>query len=971
MPRNVNSKYKIDRRRTRREVESPPSEHEDSESDPSVASGNDEEYSVQDDEHDAEDESEDEVEFQSPTRRSKRTALNSNRGHNGLNTDSDEDANDEVVSITRKSPRLRPKKRPSTTRKRSCPSKPLDLVDSDDDEDEGGAESDDEDHLQEDEKKDEKKNQRGQKNVKLAARNTPRNGRNRESRADVDVLANLPCPPSTGGRLSAVKASKNLTKMEDEETEDDFEADGDGDEDEDEVSDGKLQTNSGSGDEKDSDYDAEDQTEDESEKEVDEMLPKKNTASYRRNGKRTTTNRTKRKKAAHSSDEEFVVDSDDDVDDSSQECSLSDDASSKPKNVDSDIGDPDLSDDDSDDDDDDDDDVVLSKIKRNKNASANAANVDNENFGTIDDDSESDDNGKSSPKATHSSGKSEILPSPRGVKNAFESDDTEEDNPKKFICPKCPSKEDAITAEPLPRLHICYIAPDGKSRVCFNLETLRQIALKSSQLELRVDIDAERQNFLQPPAFRTPMSDDLVDQIASKFGRGALDLHGPYYKNRERKYERKDGDDDDDDEYSYGSNSSGGENIYDSFETFRERVKDYFRKGMGSQDIYACPLCYGRIHRTLVDPKVVGDNDDDDGDDDDDDEDNDNAATIEYDAAPSDSIYDPIMVLGHLDNEEMSMASQFCFKRIVDVKKHLRQEHSVDTGGIQGNELYKRFKVRAPDGLLQRWLSTRIKGQVRQGHMSMYWGQGNDQIFIQLLDLIEQVRAYTEGSQETGDDSSEGDEDNEIDEHANKAREFFDSFATRASQLWKIISSPFLKSNENVNDFIARDDDYSEEEDTGGQPHAALHQQFMNEDSDENDLVHKLQRKYAETNDNDSASRDSSTTEEELEFVDGNKESDYEEEGEGDDEDISNRNGYYSPIEEEKDEWMLKLQSQRKRKGSSVEKEASSNTKMKTPTGKKLFRRKTTPSVTGSSTTSVSKRRRTLTLEDSSDNDSF
>ena len=46
-----------------------------------------------------------------------------------------------------------------------------------------------------------------------------------------------------------------------------------------------------------------------------------------------------------------------------------------------------------------------------------------------------------------------------------------------------------------------------------------------------------------------------------------------------------------------------------------------WRKGMGSHSIYAGPLCYGRIHRTLVDPKVVGDNDDDDGDDDDDDDD--------------------------------------------------------------------------------------------------------------------------------------------------------------------------------------------------------------------------------------------------------------------------------------------------------------------------------------------------------------
>ena len=171
-----------------------------------------------------------------------------------------------------------------------------------------------------------------------------------------------------------------------------------------------------------------------------------------------------------------------------------------------------------------------------------------------------------------------------------------------------------------------------------------------------------------------------------------------------------------------------------------------------------------------------------------------------------------------------------------------------------------------------------------------------------------------------------------------------------------------------MNDFIAKDDDYSEEEGSDGQQHAAIHQHLMNEDSDENDLVHKLKRKYAEANDEETASRGSST-EEELEFVDDYEKVDADDKDEDEDEDVFNRNGYYSPIEEEKDGWILERQNQRKRRVSSVKKkEKSTNTEMKTPIGKKLFRRKTTPS---SSTIGVSKKKRTLTLEDSSDDDSF
>lgn len=908
MPLKSNPKYKIDRRRTPRERSA--TELSDSEED-SATSGNDsEEYSSEDNEDDGN--------FKTPRKRRPPRKVNNpkSKQHRKINDEEFNDESSEEEDVKPEAPSTRKSPRRSTTVSST-------------------------------------------------------RARRKSHRGEVgDVLANL---PTVGRKLSSEMAAEdNHHDDSEEEVDEDDPSDNENDGDSDYNDSGDENDDDDDGD--DDDEEDEEEDEEEKDKEIDELLQNRSRARSRRNSTRAIPKRAKRKRATHSSDEEFVVDSDDDDgDDSSQDLSTGDDASAKLTEEDEPIfGDPDLSEDDSE--------VVVTKRKGKKDGKTNAlirdgddngggvVNVDNEQIGIFDDESDSDgpDDEKASTKSLRSAENNEILPSPKGSEAMFEEKPKAAERLKrKPVCPKCPSTEDAVTLEPLTRVHVCYIAPDGKSRVCFNLQTLRHIALKSSQLALRVDIDATRKNFLQPPAFRTPMSDDLVDQIASKFGRGALDLEGPYYRNREAKYDRKDTEDDD---YSFDSNSSDMENIYDSFETFQERVKNYFRNGMGSQDLYVCPLCYGKIHRSVGQNRAAPHNKESDSG-----EDDDTAAAIEeYDAAPSDSVYDPITVLGYLDNDEMTMASQFCFKRIADVKRHLREDHNVDIRGIQGNELYMRFRVRAPDGLLQRWLSTQVRGQVvKQGHMRMYWGDGNDQIFIQLLDLMERVRAHAEGSpSDHSDDSSEEDGGGgELDRYAIKAQKFFDTFASKAHHWWKLLSSPFLKSNENLNDFIAEDDEeyYSEEEDSGGQQqHAAIHQQFMNEDSDENDLVHKLQRKYAEPNDEESASG-SSSTEEELEIVHKDEESDDEGDGYG-------RNGYYSPIEEEKDEWMLdKLQSQRKRKEASAKKEKSTSDKLKTPTtGKKLFRRKTpTPSVAASSTkrTSSSKKKRILTLDDSSDED--
>ena len=95
--------------------------------------------------------------------------------------------------------------------------------------------------------------------------------------------------------------------------------------------------------------------------------------------------------------------------------------------------------------------------------------------------------------------------------------------------------------------------------------------------------------FLQPPHFRAPASDDIIDQIASRFGRAALDLGGDFYNRGKRN--RSDYDAFLDDVFA---------NLYDDDDAFQDCLSEYYRKLMGSQDICCCPLCYIESHQRLM-----------------------------------------------------------------------------------------------------------------------------------------------------------------------------------------------------------------------------------------------------------------------------------------------------------------------------------------------------------------------------------
>jgi hypothetical protein len=198
-----------------------------------------------------------------------------------------------------------------------------------------------------------------------------------------------------------------------------------------------------------------------------------------------------------------------------------------------------------------------------------------DDFGTVDD-SSSDDEKWASPQL-------KLKPTP-GVLQLDRDDDSEADNygPSTMLSPPkmpiCPSKYDVITEEELPRKHVCYFSPDGSHRQCFALETLHKIALTTSHPKFRQDLTGGKQTFLQPPHFRSEMSDDLLDQIASRFGREALDLQSSFYSSSRQ-------------ERAAASSESEivdySEALADS-NHFLERVGNYVQSQMGSQDVRTC-----------------------------------------------------------------------------------------------------------------------------------------------------------------------------------------------------------------------------------------------------------------------------------------------------------------------------------------------------------------------------------------------
>lgn len=384
--------------------------------------------------------------------------------------------------------------------------------------------------------------------------------------------------------------------------------------------------------------------------------------------------------------------------------------------------------------------------------------------------------------------------------------------------PRCPSKIDEITMEPLPRLHVCCVAPDGEGRFCFALDTLYRIALMDPR---RHHTDSNKIAFKQPPHFRLVMEDELVDQIASRFGRLALNIEDSNI------YKRS----------IVGQNRTVHLDFHrelsvDASQDFHDRFNEYLSSQMGSGDLYCCPLCYVEAHRRLgtgTDP-------------DDDSEASTNGARAssgQENIELEDFRFDPMTVLGGLDGEDFVIASNFCFRKVSQVKKHIRDDHQCATKNVEGNDLYQRFQIRAADGLLQRWLNKHEKKSfhltVRSaGAMNSYWYQGHNASFIYLRDRVEAVQRFREEPGNEDDNNLDGGD-------RQKSAEYFDSFERRGRRIWATLSAPYEKEDPSaINDFIA-DDDEEEEVDDGPAPFAA--NIFEDEKSPEQLIIESMKKR--------------------------------------------------------------------------------------------------------------------------------
>ena len=384
--------------------------------------------------------------------------------------------------------------------------------------------------------------------------------------------------------------------------------------------------------------------------------------------------------------------------------------------------------------------------------------------------------------------------------------------------PRCPSKIDEITMEPLPRLHVCCVAPDGEGRFCFALDTLYRIALMDPR---RHHTDSNKIAFKQPPHFRLVMEDELVDQIASRFGRLALNIEDSNI------YKRS----------IVGENRTVHLDFHrelsvDASQDFHDRFNEYLSSQMGSGDLYCCPLCYVEAHRRLgtgTDP-------------DDDSEASTNGARAssgQENIELEDFRFDPMTVLGGLDGEDFVIASNFCFRKVSQAKKHIRDDHQCATKNVEGNDLYQRFQIRAADGLLQRWLNKHEKKSfhltVRSaGAMNSYWYQGHNASFIYLRDRVEAVQRFREEPGNEDDNNLDGGD-------RQKSAEYFDSFERRGRRIWATLSAPYEKEDPSaINDFIA-DDDEEEEVDDGPAPFAA--NIFEDEKSPEQLIIESMKKR--------------------------------------------------------------------------------------------------------------------------------
>jgi hypothetical protein len=163
------------------------------------------------------------------------------------------------------------------------------------------------------------------------------------------------------------------------------------------------------------------------------------------------------------------------------------------------------------------------------------------------------------------------------------------------------------------------------------------------------------------------------------------------------------------------------------------------------------------------------------------------------------------------------------------------------------------MQIRAPDGLLQRFLAkNRTYGRnPKQGDMRRYWYEGNSENFIYLLYQMDKLEQKLLAAND--------DDDNDFAAAANldplrDAREYYASFQEQTKDLWEELVAPFSRGDD-VTDFVA----HEEEEDVEGSvPHFLVDRQqdaaAQEEEQAEDEELARYYIQKAEGNDDDDGS---------------------------------------------------------------------------------------------------------------------
>jgi len=201
------------------------------------------------------------------------------------------------------------------------------------------------------------------------------------------------------------------------------------------------------------------------------------------------------------------------------------------------------------------------------------------------------------------------------------------------------SVKDSYTGKDLPKGKPFVYYENGEERYYYSLDTIYRRAIYGN------NNNNTKPKFLQPPEFKEPMDDDLIDQISNKFGRSALNI----------KESR----------------------VYKDI----NRVVGY---DMESKDLYCCPICYieayrrqGNIHRVNADDAIYESEE----------------SGSESDSDDEDLVLfkdDPMTIL---NNAGLHKASTFCFVKLRDVKRHVKDVHGFNSSIMRGNALFHGFRV--------------------------------------------------------------------------------------------------------------------------------------------------------------------------------------------------------------------------------------------------------------------------------------